>query len=115
MMCCSIAISKDGMLFYLVFNGVYYQAAVVFPINLHILKIAPIPKVHSLWFLFDFEKNEVDSAFLIYINKGKHHLCPDSDSALTLAHSTSDVCSHIAEEQNLRDISAKHTGPSRPR
>lgn len=63
------------MLFYLVFNGVYYQAAVVFPINLHILKIAPIPKVHSLWFLFDFEKNEVDSAFLIYINKGISAKC----------------------------------------
>ena len=38
--------------------------------DLHVFKFAPITKVNSLRFLFNFEKNCIDFAFFININKG---------------------------------------------
>ena len=57
------------MLFDFKFNGVDYQAVIIFPMNLHIFKFASVAPVNSLRFLFDFEKNQIDTAFFVHFNK----------------------------------------------
>ena len=56
--------------FHDVLGGIDDETTVILPIDLHMLRLAPVSNIYPLGFLFNLEKKCVDPTVFVYVDKG---------------------------------------------